>query len=141
MGRHDTHEPNRTPECYQCRYDLIGFAIGERCPECGAIIHTLAQSPRIPRSATVSVIFGGLSLGCVGCTCVGAWPMMIGFPLAGWVGAIASIVAGQALRRHPFQYAQQAMARARLGFWLSVPGIIGSCVMIAAAVYAMILGV
>lgn len=129
------------PICWHCRYDLTGFAVGDRCPECGSTIHTLARPLRIPGSATVGVVLGTLGLVCVGCTCVGAWPMIFGFPLASWAGAIASIVARQELRRRPHLYAQQAMARARLGFWLSMPGVVGTCVLGAAAIYAMIIGV
>lgn len=50
-------EPRR-PACLFCQYDLMGFEIGQACPECGNEISTLFADRRTDGFAKLGLILG-----------------------------------------------------------------------------------
>jgi predicted RNA-binding Zn-ribbon protein involved in translation (DUF1610 family) len=62
--------------CLSCGYNLVGVAIGERCPECGSVIMQFATQAQTSGKAIASMVLGIVSI----VTCMGYG--VIGMPCA-----------------------------------------------------------
>lgn len=122
---------HNAPRCLVCRYDLTGFGVGDICPECGHRIEILYETPEDSDLANTAVYFGLTSIACFGLACL-VPPMLVAALPMGTVGAIVAIIARSRILMRPARYGRQSMLRARLGFWLSVPGLAVTGLLIAA---------
>lgn len=113
----------RPPECFHCRYDLSGFAVGQTCPECGQEIRVLYENPPRAGLANAAVILGSVSYLMVFAGCCGAWPLWFVFLGTSWAGLICAVVCRSRLKKHGYRYSRSSMTVARVGFWLCVPGV------------------
>lgn len=134
-----SHERRRPPECFHCRYDLSGFAIGDVCPECGHRIEVLYENP--PRSglANASVILGSVSYLLVFMGCCVAPPLWVVFLGTSWAGIICALVCRARIRSNGYRYSRDSMTVARVGFWMCVPGVVITAAVLAAMVYGALI--
>jgi len=133
--------PARTPQCFHCKYELTGFAVGQTCPECGNEIRTLYGSRETPQSAKIAVWCGGFALLSVfpgGCL-FGLLVLLC--PILSIIGLVASLTARAEIRRNPYLYSKAGIVVARTGFWLCVPGIVVLILIPIIALYAWIAGI
>ncbi len=123
-----TFEPRLPPRCAHCGYDLTGFSIGGTCPECGQRI-TPQQDPDLSSPAGSSLFCGVLALlALFACfladdTLTALLMVFASFGLS-CVGVVLAVLARRSIKRWPVRYAPGSMTIARLGFWLSAPGMI-----------------
>lgn len=134
-----SHERRRPPECFHCRYELTGFAVGDVCPECGHRIEVLYENP--PRSglANASVILGTVSYLLVFIGCCGAWPLWFVFLGTSWAGLACAMVCRAQIRSDGYRYSRDSMTVARVGFWMCVPGVVVTTVTLAMILYGIII--
>lgn len=126
------HATRQPPGCIHCGYDLTGFTIGETCPECGRRIVDLQQDPELSPFAGSSLLcgvlsllalFGGWSSGFEGDLLV-ALPMMFVSVGLSCIGVVLAVLTRRSIKQRPFKFAPGSMTIARVGFWLSAPGLI-----------------
>lgn len=126
---------SRPPECFHCGYDLTGFGVGQTCPECGRAIRVLYENPPRAKAANAAVILGSVSLVLMLTLCCGAWPVLFVFPVLSWIGLVCAVVCGSQLRRDGARFSRDSRRVGRVGFWLCVPGVVLSVVVLAGVLY------
>lgn len=133
---HAAPNPRRNPpKCRDCGYELTGYGIGDRCPECGATIRTLYDEPPRSNLANASVILGSISLASIPIACCGLWPVAIGFFVAAAAGMTCAMIARSRIRADGYRYSRSSRTITRVGFWLSTPGTVLTITAIVAMVY------
>ncbi len=130
-----THQRRRPPECFHCRYDLSGFAVGQTCPECGKQIRVLYENPPRAGLANAAVILGSVSYLMVFAGCCGAWPLWFVFLGTSWAGLICAIICRSQLKENGYRYSRSSMTIARVGFWMCVPGVVITTVVLVSLLY------
>lgn len=80
--------------CPICRYDLTGFLVGQRCPECGAVIRSPGRSPRAATLLALARIFAWCGVACyaLNLLCVASPLLLLALP-----SAIALLITGHTL--------------------------------------------
>lgn len=135
---HAQPEQQHPPECLNCRYDLTGFSIGQTCPECGQGISAFYLHPSRATLGDASVILGTVSFLCVGLGCI-FWPLFFVFLGTSWAGMICALLCRHRTRKHPYGFARSSIIVARIGFWMSVPGVVLTTVAAFSALYAAVI--
>lgn len=139
MPLESTPHHRRPPECFHCRYDLSGFAVGQTCPECGKQIRVLYENPPRAGLANAAVILGSVSYLTVLLGCCGAWPLWLAFPLTSWAGLVCALICRSQIRQDGYRYSRSSMTIARVGFWMCVPGVVVTVVVLLSLLYAAVI--
>jgi hypothetical protein len=134
-----TPHQRRPPECFHCRYDLSGFAVGQTCPECGKEIVVLYENPPRAGLANAAVILGSVSYLMVFAGCCGAWPLWFVFLGTSWAGLICAIICRSQLMENGYRYSRSSMTIARVGFWMCVPGVVITTVVLVSLLYGALI--
>lgn len=111
-----------SPRCFHCGYDLRGFAVGDRCSECGQSIITLESSPDIPWSLAVASGLTGFAWLSMLAVCIGAWPAILFWLGLSAAGMLCALIGHRTTRRNPHRYTPTARTITLVSIVACIPG-------------------
>lgn len=114
--------PVLPPACLYCGYEVVGLAVGQRCPECGHEIRTPREDRATPRLAEAALVCGAWGFLMIVGALIVLPAVVLGVPLS-VIGLGLSLAARAKIRRDPYSYDRGSTTIAWIGFWLSVPGV------------------
>ncbi len=105
------------PTCWHCEYSLVGFDVGQRCPECGNAITDLGPAPETCPEAFAAAICAGITVLMLLLTALSLrfTPLLIGevFALLAVVFAMLSTLETEGVR-----FSRLSRSLGRISFWI-----------------------